>query len=183
MGQEKGEDVQELELNRRKMLQTMFTAVGSSVALSSCTHQAALVQPSQELAFYTPDEFTGLSDLADLIIPDTDSPGAVAAGVPSFMDGLMAQWASAVTQSQHRENLTRVLDEVTGSLAQKEARLIALDTRAFSSRQTEPGYRAIKQLIVNAYFTSEVGATQERPWVPVPGRWDPAVEIKGVTHA
>ena len=174
--------MQALELNRRKMLQAMFTAVGSSVALTSCTHQAVLVQPSQEPAFYTSDEFTNLSVLADLIIPDTNTPGAVAAGVPSFMDGLMAQWASAATQSQHRESLARVLAEVTGSLAQKEARLIALDARAFGTSQAEPGYRSIKQFIVNAYFTSEIGATQERPWIPVPGRWDPAVEIEGATH-
>ena len=169
--------MQELELNRRKMLQAMFTAVGASVALSSCSYQAALIEPSEKLAFYTREEFTGLSELADLIIPETDTPGAIGAGVPHFMDGLMSQWASAATQAEHRESLRSILSEIAGDPAQKEARLTALDARAFATSGAEPGYRGLKSLIVNGYFTSEVGATRERPWIPVPGRWEPSGQI------
>ena len=48
---------------------------------------------------------------------------------------------------------------------------------ALQNQHFQTGYRELKSLIVNGYFTSEVGATRERPWIPVPGRWEPSVQI------
>ena len=35
-------------------------------------------------------------------------------------------------------------------------------------------FEAFRQLVITGYFTSEVGITQERNYLPVPGRYDGA---------
>lgn len=41
-------------------------------------------------AFFTPSEYAALSRLTDVIIPPTDTPGAVAAGVPEYIDRVVS---------------------------------------------------------------------------------------------
>lgn len=41
-------------------------------------------------AFFTPAEYGALSKLTDVIIPETDTPGATAAGVPEYIDRVIA---------------------------------------------------------------------------------------------
>jgi hypothetical protein len=41
-------------------------------------------------AFFTPAEYTVVSRLTDVIIPPTDTPGASAAGVPEYIDRVVA---------------------------------------------------------------------------------------------
>jgi len=40
--------------------------------------------------FFAPDEIKLISRIADLIIPETDTPGASAAGVPQYIDSVVA---------------------------------------------------------------------------------------------
>src|SRR5213594_3863557 len=54
-------------------------------------HAAALaqIQPARGLfkpTFFTVGEYETVSRIADLIIPPTDTPGAVGAGVPQYID-------------------------------------------------------------------------------------------------
>jgi hypothetical protein len=41
-------------------------------------------------AFFTPAEYLAVSKLADVIIPPTDTPGAVGAGVPAYIDRVLS---------------------------------------------------------------------------------------------
>ncbi|MEO6092852.1 MAG: gluconate 2-dehydrogenase subunit 3 family protein [Novosphingobium sp.] len=54
--------------------------------------------------------FALLSALADTIVPRTDSPGAVDAGVPALVDGLLRNWASP----SRRAELIAALDRIEG---------------------------------------------------------------------
>jgi hypothetical protein len=50
-----------------------------------------------------------------------------------------------------------------------------VDERAFQPDVTtdETGWRAVKRLIIFGYYTSQVGASQELRYEPVPGRFEP----------
>lgn len=185
--------VNAIDMNRRHLLQGLLAGVGATVSLSACTNISAFASSEGTHLFYNDDEYRALSRIADLIIPRTETPGAIDAGVPAFMDGLMANWASETSQIEHRTDLEEIftaIEEADGGLqsfimrplSEAEARLRYFDAEAFD-RTTDamPGaaaYRQLKSTITNAYFASEAGATQERVWVPVPGRWDPAVPIR-----
>jgi hypothetical protein len=125
-----------------------------------------------------------LSRVSDLMLPRTDTPGALDANVPALLDQLMAEWANSETQASHRSALavldTRLqigsgTDFLSASDAVAEQALVAVDSAAFAGERVE-GYAGLKGLITQAYFATEAGALQERQWVAVPGRWGPCVD-------
>jgi gluconate 2-dehydrogenase gamma chain len=169
---------------RREVLQSMIVSIGGASMLAACK-VVVRVNPSNAdgLMFYSSDELALVARVSDLIIPQTDTPGALDVNVPGFLDALMAEWADADTQREQHSNLRQLssqlgqdfttVDDVTA-----ENRLSDFDSRAFDGRPGQYSeYRALKGLITQAYFASEEGALQEQQWVAVPGRWDPSVEI------
>ena len=127
-----------------------------------------------------------LERLCDLVIPDTDTPGARAAGVPAFV-ALALQHQLAGAAPADRDALRRRLDREAGGAflglvpAAQQAVLARVDAASFgreASAAGEPAWARIKQLIVMGYYTSEVGASQELQYTLVPGRWDPDVPVK-----
>jgi hypothetical protein len=174
---------------RREFIQGLILSVGGAATLSACGDNAPAVMataPNNPGRFYTSDEMLLVNRVADLIIPETETPGALQVNVAGYLDGLMSDWASAQTQEEHRLALIRLrvdLDAavsgefVSVSQADAEAALAALDARAFESDQSLQGYRTLKGWITQAYFATEAGAVQELKWVALPGRWDASVDI------
>ena len=168
---------------RRQVLQGLILSLGGAAALSTFQAAAAPLKPSKPdaPAFYTADELALVTFLAGSIIPRTDSPGAIDAGVPAYMDHLYLTWASAPTQSRHRAELAAIAEHLNcfgaGQSADAKGRLkalAALDAAAFANAGDASGlggYRAVKSLIATVYYLSEPGATQELQYELVPGRW------------
>ncbi len=156
--------------------------------MAACGGLPTVVSTSPTVAgrFYTRREMALLSRLSDLIIPRTETPGALDVNVPGYLDGLMSDWANDATRRAHRESLLqleRSLEQRAGgefTLAEEsvaERALTELDAAAFNGDDNLRGYRNLKGYITRAYFATEGGAVEELKWVSVPGRWDPAVEI------
>ena len=126
-----------------------------------------------------------VSRLSELIIPRTETPGALDLNVPGYVDGLMADWASEETQDAHRRALAEIdrrLSTDGGFMALDEAEaervLAELDRSAFEEAADElGGYRTFKGYVTRSYFATEGGAQEELQWVGVPGRWDPDVLV------
>ncbi|MBU13734.1 MAG: hypothetical protein CMQ14_01440 [Gammaproteobacteria bacterium] len=171
---------------RREFLQGLIVSVGGATALSACSGAAtiAATAPGQRGRFYTGNEIALLSRICDLIIPRTETTGALDANVPGYLDGLMTDWASDETRSIHRKALQLIaarLDAASGNFlsASEETAvrvLTELDSNAFSGGGLA-GYRSLKGYITRAYFATEEGAMEELKWVALPGRWDPSVDI------
>ena len=70
-------------------------------------HSAAMAPPAPagpyQPKFFTPPELATVSRLADLIIPKTDTPGAVDAGVPQYIDLVVS--ANPEHQKRCREGI------------------------------------------------------------------------------
>lgn len=114
--------------------------------------------------FFTKDEVELVSRIADLIIPPTDTPGAVAAGVPKYIDSVVA--GNPELQAEFRAGLP-LLGE--GFLAKNEAEQIAVLkplSDAADAHQDRPGtaaafFRTMKNLTCDGYYTSQIGLVQE----------------------
>ncbi len=172
---------------RRDSLKLLLTAVGAGAA------PLALVENSFAAAgsaprFYTEDELALVIRLCDLLLPDTDTPGAVSAGVPVLLDALMVEWASAATRAEHRGQLSSCATALgaDGSAFASlppdaaTARLGSFDEAAYGKDDANDGsraWRSLKTLITRAYFATEPGARQELDWRLVPGRWVPCQEL------
>jgi hypothetical protein len=110
--------------------------------------------------------------LSELIIPQTDTPGAKAAGVNEFIDGVLADakpddrdkflgglaWLDARATRDHQHPFAACTPE------QQTALLTAISTPDAATGPDTIGaafFAAIKSLTIVGYYTSEVGMRQE----------------------
>jgi hypothetical protein len=122
--------------------------------------------------------------LCDLVIPATSTPGAVAAGVPAFLDlALEANLTGA--QPGWAQTLQNELRAFAGGKpflsldpAGRQKLLAAYDAKVLADRATRSVWPGIKKLIVLGYYTSEIGASQELIYDLVPGRYDSDIPYK-----
>jgi len=170
---------------RREILQGMIVSIGGSSLLTAC-EGFAIITPAtvDNLRFYSSKEIKLVSKISDLIIPRTDTPGALDVNVSGFLDSLMAEWANAETQQNHHRDIKHIGNQLGRSFEELDEQnannqLANLDARAYATdRPSEySAYRSLKGLITQAYFASEEGKLLEQQWVAVPGRWNPRVEI------
>jgi len=173
-------------ITRREVIRHLVISVGGSSLLSACGGRVTLdtLAPPAEPRFYSDRKMAVLSRVSDLLLPRTETPAALDVQVPAIMDQLMTEWASAETQAEHRAALTNLDarlgtagggDFVTASWRVAEDALAAVDDAAFAGYSMD-GYRSLKSLITQAYFSTEGGAVEERGWVGVPGRWVPCMD-------
>ena len=119
-----------------------------------------------------------LGQLAEHVIPETDTPGALAAGVDRFLTRMLESYLSADDAAAYRAGLAS-LDQVARGhgaerfvdLPQAEQRRLLedLDRCAFSGDGSPLAefWRRHKALTVFGYYTSEVGATVELRAMPM----------------
>lgn len=102
--------------------------------------QAALPKPT----FFSESELRQIAEIADLIIPRTDTPGAADVGVPAYIDFVCShnRELGRTIRSGLREGLT-------------VAALIEME-RAKSS-----WFAAMKNLTADGYYTSKAGLIEE----------------------
>jgi hypothetical protein len=166
----------EIFVDRRTLIADMLLLVGSTAVPSSAIAaiSALPTQAGAKPRFLRAADMTLLRELAEAMIPRTDTPGAIEAGVPEFIDGLMVDWAGAGA----REQLRRVLQDLRLLAASRgktrEARLTAiaeLDRRSFAASGEDAGaeaYRWLKRLVFLGYRSSEAAFTS---YVPNPGKY------------
>jgi hypothetical protein len=172
---------------RREFVQGLIFSVGGASLLSACGDVASIVAtaPGESGRFYNNEEMAQISRISDLIIPRTETPGALDANVPGYLDALMSDWAREETRIGHREALkliTARLDDISGdfagaSEADANIALAELDAIAFAGDEALIGYRTLKGYVTQAYFATEEGAMEELQWLAIPGHWDPSVNI------
>jgi len=113
--------------------------------------------------FFTEAEFALLSKLTDLIIPDTDTPGAVKAGVPGYIDLVVD--ANPEHRKVMREGLAWLQAQGFATMDQPRqvALLMPLSEVLDKGRvKTLPErfFRLAKNLTCDGYFTSQIGMSE-----------------------
>ena len=141
------------------------------------TQDEEKAQTPFEPQYFTQDQFQVISRLADLIIPPTDTPGAVAAGVPRYIDLVVNR--DRKLQIIFHKGLRR-LDGISKSkfhgsdflqLAPAEqVEVLTLFSKAAQTKPTKKNnkqpleglfFEAIKNLTADGYYTSRVGLLEE----------------------
>jgi len=114
--------------------------------------------------FFLARQLRVLEVVSDIMIPRTDTPGAVDAGVASYIDGMMITWASEETRKQFvaalRDFDDRAHDRheqyfLESTWDQQYAVVDELDAETFGSGADNDNYRQLKSLIFHVYDTSE----------------------------
>lgn len=180
-----------LASSRRRFLTTSGLALVGTAALggglAGCSGPATI----NGAANFTAAQFETLTQLSDMLIPATDTPGALAAGVPDFVQRMMGDWAMASTRDNIRAALTLLNESARKakdkdfaelSEADKAEVLTDYESQCFSNydapksdgdesppADAHAGYRELKKLINRGYYWSEIGCTQELQYELQPG--------------
>ena len=166
-------------ISRRRALQQVALLLGGAISaptvagvFSAATRRAWAASPAWAPRTLSAAQLELVATLAEHIIPQTETPGARAAGVHRFVDTLLtdhyaaaerdrflAGLASVDTQAQSRDG-KRFAESATG---QQLALLRELDAAAYAAGRGEEGwfFRRMKELTLVGYYTSEIGAMQE----------------------
>lgn len=173
------------QMDRRTMLRGSITLAGAVVvlpgmaSLAGCAAAPATLEPHRAL----------VAAIADAVIPATDTPGALIAGVPDYVAAVFEQHLTADQQREFVDGLAAIdasAQKLLGtSLADAGAddRAAALSALA-SSDEAAPAkaaWRQLRDLVIFGFYTSET-ATQELPYEELPGRYSgcvPLAEIGG----
>ncbi|WP_341207914.1 gluconate 2-dehydrogenase subunit 3 family protein [uncultured Sphingomonas sp.] len=136
---------------------------------------------------FTPAQRALMSALSDRVIPTTDTPGAIAAGVPEYIEKLLADWSTPEDRVPIIAGLDAIATRAQADYKKPAAQLTpaqhdALLTLAMDDKL--PGGAAFfgpfRQMVIAGYYTSEIGITQEREYLPVPGSYDGAFPYSNV---
>jgi len=178
-------------MNRREVL-LLLAGTGAIpdqlLAIGRAVHKRARVGTLRALNAHQNET---VATIAELIIPKTDTPGAREAGVPAFIDVMLADWAGDDQRQMFTAGLANVDERsralfgkefVACSEAQQTQILTDLDAELARLRDTKSEasknfFQAMKWLTLTGYYTSEVGATTELHYRVVPGRYEPCYPL------
>ena len=153
-----------MKATRREVLVT----IAALAAASPAEAQATLLSPP---------ELDTLKALAETIIPRTDTPGAIDAGVPAQIDRRLA--TNPQLAETFRTGLAALDDAARSRFGATFSTLTAQQkTDLLTPRVEDPFFRTVKDMTVDAYYTSREGLSEELGWhgntfLP---------EFKGCTH-
>lgn len=155
---------------------------------------AAVTKPSNGARpeLLTREELALTAVLAELIIPQTDTPGARAVGAHVTIDHLLAACALAPAQAAFRAGLARIEAEARAqggkrfealAPARQTALLQAIDSgSAPFGAEDQRFFRQLKGYVAFAYYTSEAGASRELAYLPVPGGFNGHLKVTQSTR-
>lgn len=188
-------------MNRRDILKYMMMATGTGFTGSLAQQVMAGAMPTATPSKALFDEVTAkkVAVLAEMIIPKTDTPGAIEAGVPKFIEMMVSDWYNDGEREIFFAGLA-ALDTFCDKEFKKpflkckpEQQVLALkdaeaqtrgkggfggglplvsDLQGKTTDAKSPFFTKIKELTVLGYYTSEVGAQQELVYNPMPMRYE-----------
>ncbi|HEV2596367.1 MAG TPA: gluconate 2-dehydrogenase subunit 3 family protein [Sphingomicrobium sp.] len=87
-------------LDRRSLLSHAMLLVGGAMVPSPASAAGKLVAKIARSAPFSRTQLEIVAAYADALIPQTDTPGAIEAGVPRAINAMMRDWASTKTRAE-----------------------------------------------------------------------------------
>jgi gluconate 2-dehydrogenase gamma chain len=176
-------------MDRREALRRTAWIMGGVISapaimgvLKGCTAKPTI---DWKPVFVSEDQGILIGQVADIIIPKTDTPGAKEVGVPGFIDLMLKDVYTKEEQDKYLTSLKAFNEAAEKEHGDPFIELSPETQTAFVKKLHDevvkdksdkaPAYRPFimttKELTMLGFFTSEVGATQVLQYVAVPGSY------------
>ena len=149
-------------MNRRELLRA---AIGSSAGIAliglqrACLAAADLDTSPMQLVL-DDREREILASISECIIPATDTPGAIEAGVPQFAELILSDWHTAEERQPVLDGMAKLDADCKAAYEQGFAACsVAERTQALAATEGSTMFTVLKAIVVNGYFTSELGSS------------------------
>ncbi|WP_018619585.1 gluconate 2-dehydrogenase subunit 3 family protein [Spirosoma luteum] len=188
-------------MNRRNAITQLSLLLGGTLSLPTVQAMSRLEKrdatPENSRFLLTNEQRSLLSEVAEHIIPKTDTPGAIEAGVPAFVEMMLRDCYKEAEQQSFMEGVAQLQQQnfLSKGEAEKVEMLKKLEAdtkeqmKAYQVKQTKMGdnedkeviksqlkglpfWRLMKELTLLGYFTSEQGLNANFEYVPVPGKFE-----------
>ena len=181
-----------ISLTRRKAIRNAVLLLGGSISvaqISPLISDVAAMSANYIPKFLGKHHFQMNKRLVDLIIPESDTPGALTANVHQFIDVMLDGWAAADTQLRFLDNFNNIdrrSTAMTGKTfadanrTQQIKLLEVLDKESFSDNGTDIFFGEFKALVVFGYYSSEEGASVELRYDRIPGGYRDCIPFSEV---
>ena len=198
-------------MKRRELLRYTAYLTGAAVSgpvasalLAGCKRDEAVAagEATYSPSFFSDDEYEYISRMADVIIPRTDTPGALDVGAPEMVDKMVGE----VYDEESRENfrtglkeLMRKMDADNGDTGFRqlddEKALVYLQDQDLHYKDPDADWDSVSEVeanakdvyfdlksqIVGAWFNSEEIGTEVLAYLPVPGEYIPCGDLEELT--
>ncbi len=184
------------QLSRREAIYRVGLFMGGVISAPALSILNGCQPKNQETAndgrLFNNDRKNIISAISALIIPVTDTPGALEANVPDYIQVMITDCYPDEDQERFVTGLDEIDKEAKNSFdksflnleeTQQVELLTRLEKEAVEKRKNDPEFvppalLMLKELTLIGYFTSEVGATQALNYVPVPGKYEGCVPLQ-----
>jgi gluconate 2-dehydrogenase gamma chain len=182
-------------IDRREALRKTALLMGAAVSASALSGILQGCKAAPELtytpSFFTEDQARIVMEVAEIIIPKTDTPGAKDAGVPGFIDIMLKDCYKKEDQDRFIAGLTAFDEEAKKAYGDsfiycKPEQQVELVTKTHAAALAEakenkeakrPFILMAKELTLLGFFTSEPGATQVLQYIAVPGSYKGCIPL------
>ena len=184
-------------MDRRKAIKNIGTGIG---AITLTPSVAAIFQSCQKSTGYTPvfiskKDFNSISQIMELIIPTTDTPGAIELKLPEFLDAYVdAVWSQDLKDSfskgwgafkkdalnsNGKENVNQITKENWEEQLSKYLKqsIKSLETNELALKFAND----LRDLTINSYKINEYVAENLLAYSPIPGDYKGCVDLKETT--
>jgi hypothetical protein len=158
---------------------SVFAPIARAAGAPQLANIPAISDGPPSTAVFTPAQHALMTALSERVLPTTDTPGAIAAGVPAFIEKMLADWAkpeervpilAGLDAIESRSLQDYKVPAVQATAAQQDMLLTLAMNNVLPSGALF--FEAFRQLVLTGYYTSEIGMTQEREYLPVPGEYN-----------
>lgn len=175
-------------MNRRELLKMIAAATGTAMIGGTALLSGCATRPQNTLVF-SKENILLLDEVAETILPRTNTPGAKDAKVGEFMGVFVTDCYTPEEQATFHKGLIDLEEKAQKTYGrsfmalqpdERQAFISQLDQDAFAQvKSGKPHYfTMIKQLTLFGFFTSEVGATKVLRYVAIPGYFDGELAYK-----
>ena len=176
-------------MNRREALERTGLILGYAVSAPVIMGLMKGCKATPELTykpeFFTEDQARIVSEVAEIFIPKTDTPGAKDTGVPAFIDKILKECYKKEDQDRFLSGLQAFDEDAKKAFGDvfidlepaqqvehvKKTQDAAIDATKKGDMKDRPFILMAKELTLVGFFTSEPGATQVLQYAPVPGAY------------
>lgn len=185
-------------ISRREILQRVAYMMGGAISAPAILGvlQGCAASARSKPVFLTERQVDTVTEIAEIIIPRTDTPGAKDVGVPAFIDLMLQQTYDAEDRARfiagwNEFEARAEVDYKRTFLKLEPADRVALVQRVHDEalaaerarppqlmvRVRRPFILMMKELTLLGFFCSEVGVRQIQQYDPVPGAYHGCVPL------
>jgi len=163
-------------MNRREAVKTTGVLLGGVLVTSASLTACARESRNVGVGVLNAEDQALIEEIADTLLPTTpSSPGAKAAGVGPVINLLLTDCREPAEQKRVVDGLKQFRDTVGDHFASmsqtnRENWLRRIDGEARAAGDKHY-FHLVRELSLQAYFSSEIGATKALRYVMTPGKW------------